>query len=306
MRLFVRVAHAGSLSAAGRQVGLSPASVSRHINALEDELGVRLLNRTSRKLSLTEAGELYLRRAERVLAEIEDTKSLVSQLQVRPSGTLRVHARISLGSQHIAPSLPAFLTRYPDLRVDLWLSDGSVDLVEQGVDVAIRVGKQQDSSLIARKLASSPRLVCGSPAYLDRTRPPRRPDDLVVHNCLTYRFDLGPPAWRFLGRNGLKEVRVSGNLQTNNAEALRTAALAGLGLALLPAWSIDGDLRAGRLRAVLTDYQASPTEFDDGIYAVYQQTRHLSAKVRIFVDYLVDVFRERGDWARLTAISKAL
>lgn len=295
-RLFLHVAQAGSFSAAARQVGLSPASVSRQMNALEEALGVRLMNRTSRSLSLTEAGQVYLRRMERILADLEDTRNLISQLHVNPRGTLRVHARISLGSQYIAPALPAFLQHYPDVRIDLWLSDGAVDLVGQDIDVAIRVGQMEDSSMIARKLASSPRLVCGTRDYFSRHDVPRCPGDLASHNCLTYRFDLGPATWRFMRDGKLQEVRVSGNMQTNNAESLRIAALSGLGLALLPAWSVHQDVREGRLRVVLRDYAATPMDFDDGIYAVYSEPRHLPAKTRAFVDYLVDIFRIGSEW----------
>jgi DNA-binding transcriptional LysR family regulator len=295
MRLFIKVVQSGSLSAAGRHFGLSPASVSRHLSALEDDLGVRLLNRTSRKLSLTEAGRLYRQRAERLLLDFDETRDVVAQLAVRPSGTLRVHARISLGSQHIAPLIPDLLLLYPDLHIDLWLADADLDLVEHDIDVAIRVGPLSDSSLIVRKLCSSPRVVCGSPAYLARNPAPMTPDDLVSHNCLTYRFDFGTPIWRFLGKgDALFEIRASGNFQTNNAEALRVAALSGLGLALLPVWSIHDDLAAGRLLCVLEDYEATPTAFDTGIYAVHNSHRYVSAKTRVFIDHLVEAFRNRN------------
>jgi DNA-binding transcriptional LysR family regulator len=295
MRLFIKIVQLGSLSAAGRHFGLSPASISRHLNALEDDLGVRLLNRTSRRLSLTEAGRLYRQRAERLLQDFDETKDVVAQLSVRPSGTLRVHARISLGSQHIAPLIPDLLLLYPDLHIDLWLADADLDLIDHDIDVAIRVGPLSDSSLIARRLCSSPRMVCGSPAYLERNPAPKTPNDLASHNCLTYRFDFGPPIWRFLGRDDvLFEIRASGNFQTNNAEALRVAALSGLGLALLPGWSIHEDLTAGRLISVLEDYNATPTAFDTGIYAVYHSHRYVSAKTRVFIDHLIEAFQSRN------------
>jgi DNA-binding transcriptional LysR family regulator len=297
MQLFVRVVQAGSFSAAGRQVGLSPASVFRHINALEDSLGVKLLNRTSRRLSLTEAGGLYCSRLEHILSEIQDVNSEVSQLELAPRGTLRVHARVSIGSLHLAPILPAFLTKYPEMRIDLHLSDRVVDLVEENIDVALLVGKARGTSAIIRKLASSPRIVCASPGYLATHPAPVRPEDLAGHNCLTFRSEMGQPMWRFMQARELSEIRVSGNLQADNAEVLRVAALHDAGLALLPTWCIGPDLYAGRLRAVLTDYVATAFGFDDGIYVIYQKPRHRAIKTRLFLDYLVQSFRHRTDWS---------
>lgn len=297
MQLFVRVVQAGSFSAAGRQVGLSPASVFRHINALEDSLGVKLLNRTSRRLTLTEAGGLYSARLEHILGEIQDVNAEVSQLQLAPRGTLRVHARVSLGSLHLAPILPHFLRQHPEIRVELHLSDRAVDLVEENIDVAILVGKPRGTSAIMRRLASSPRIVCASPGYLAAHPTLVHPEDLGAHNCLTFRSNMGQPTWRFMRAKELTEIRVSGNLQVDNAEVLRVAAVEGLGLALLPMWCIGPDLKAGRLQALLTDYDATAFSFDDGIYVIYQKSRHHAIKVRLFLDFLVQSFRGRGDWA---------
>lgn len=298
MQLFIRVVEAGSFSAAGRQVGLSPASVFRHINALEDMLGARLLNRTSRTLSLTEAGDLYARRVEQILAQIQETNQEVAQLQLVPRGTLRVHCRLSLGAQYLGPALPAFLERYPELKLDLRLSDRPADMVAENIDVAIRIGQMRDSSLIVRKLATSPRIVCASPLYLSGHPAPATPQDLVGHNCLTYQTEVVFPTWRFLRDGAVQEVRVSGNLQSDHAEIVRLCALSGMGVALLPEWSIGGDLAAGRLWGLLLDYKASPVGFDNGIYAVTQKLRHRSIKVRLFLEYLVALFRERRDWGR--------
>ncbi len=296
MQLYVRVVQAGSFSAAGRQVGLSPASVFRHINALEDMLGTRLLNRTSRKLSMTEAGELYARRVEHILADIQETHAEVTQLQLVPRGTLRVHCRVSLGAQHLAPALPGFLARFPELRIDLQLADRTADLVQENIDVAIIVGKLEDSSLSVRKLASSPRIVCASSDYLARNAAPQQPKDLARHNCLAFRSALGPPIWRFLREQELEEVRVSGTLQADNAEVVRVGALAGVGIAMLPEWLIGMDLAEGRLQPLLMDYEASPIGFDNGIYVVTQLSRHRSVKVRLFLEFLVALFRERRNW----------
>ena len=295
-RLFLQAAQSGSLSAAGREFGLSPASVSRQISSLEDDLGVRLLNRTSRRLSLTEAGQLYLQRAERWLQDLDEMRDEVAQLAVRPRGRLRVQARISLGTQYVAPLIPGLLARFPELDVDLWLTDTALDLTEHGIDVAIRTGQQSDSSLIARRIATSPRLVCASPDYWAAHARPAGPRDLADHNCLIYRFGEAPALWTFRGPDGrATEMRVDGNFQSNNAEALRVATLAGLGVALLPAWSIRDDLLAGRLERALDDHVATATDLDFGIYAVYQSKRHLSAKTRLFIDHLVSEFALR-DW----------
>ena len=295
MQLFTSVVHNGSLSAAGRQFGLSPASVSRQINALEDSLGARLLNRTSRKLTLTEPGEVYFERAEQILHQIDDANSSVSQLERVPRGTLRVHSRILVGTMHIVPALPTFLRRYPEIKVDLLMSNTDIDLVERNVDVDIRIGKLADSWLIARKLAVSERVVCASPTYLDSHAKIKEPADLAGHNCLTYHINMGRTVWRFLDQAGkLVEVPVAGAFQTDYGPALHTATLAGVGIVLMPDWSVRDDLRAGRLRRLFPKHRVSHVEFDNGIYAVYQQSRHLSIKVRVFVDFVAALFRNRA------------
>jgi len=290
MRLFVCAVREGSFSAAGRRFGLSPASVSRQINALEDALAVRLVNRTSRRLTLTEAGELYCQRAEAILREVSDMNDAVSQFHSAPRGLLRVHCRIMLGTQHVAPALPGFLERYPDIQVDLMLSDGPVDLVGRSVDVDIRIGKLDDSALVVRKLADSERVLCASPCYLARCGEPRVPADLAAHNCLTYRMHMGRILWRFQAPGGaVEEIAVSGNLQVNSGEVLRRAALDGVGIALMPDWSVAEDIRAGRLRRLLPRHRVSFAEFETGVYAVYLHSRHRSAKLQVFIDYLASV-----------------
>ena len=294
MRLFVSVVQSGSLSSAGRQLGLSPASVSRHVKSLEESLGVRLLNRTSRKLTLTEAGEIYYRQAEQILHQIAEANESVAQLQTAPRGTLRVHSRKLIAHQYIVPALPEFLAQYPEIKLELLLSNYPVDLVERNVDVDIRIGKMLDLSLVARKLASSERLVCAAPAYLERHPEIEHPADLAVHNCLTYRLNMGRNIWRFVGsENTLTEVPVSGNFQSDNGQALLVATKAGLGIALMPDWSIRDDLASGRLKHLLPDYRATHMEFENGVYAVYQKSRHMSAKVRLFIDFLAALFKTR-------------
>jgi len=297
MRLFLTVVQTGSLSGAGRQSGLSPASVSRQITALEDDLGVRLLNRTSRRLSLTEAGQVYLEHAERLLQDIDELRDAVSQMAVKPRGTLRIQSRISLGTQHVAPLIPTFLALYPDLKIDLWLTDNDLDLTEHGIDLAIRTGNLSDSTLIGRRLASSPRVICASPEYWAEHGKPATPEALMDHNCLTYRFEFGTAAalWQFRIDTGQSiNIQVAGNFQTNNGEALRVATLSGLGVAMLPAWSVKNHLKAGSLERVLSDYETTVSDLDFGIYAVYLSRRNLSAKTRLFVDHLVTEFSKQG------------
>lgn len=295
MQVFVRVVQDGSLSSAARHLGTSTTSVSRLIGALEDSLGARLLNRTSRKLTLTEAGETYFQHAEQILAQFDEVHQRVAQLQSSPRGMLRIHSRILVGQMFIVPALNDFLLQYPDIKADLMLSNGSVDLVERNIDVDIRIGKLDDSSLVARRLALAERVVCAAPAYLARHAPLVTPQDLTAHNCLTYRLNMGSVQWHFMNRDhATVTVPVQGSLQTDYGPALRTAALAGLGVVLMPDWSVRDDLASGRLVRLFADHRVSFLEFDNGVYAVYQRNRHMSAKVRLFVDHLAAVFDRMG------------
>ncbi|MBL8654376.1 MAG: LysR family transcriptional regulator [Alphaproteobacteria bacterium] len=292
--LFVNVVQLGSLSAAARRCGVSPATVSRIIHSLEEDVGGRLLNRTSRKLNLTEAGEFYYGRIDQILHQIQEANDSVARLQANPRGTLRVHSRMLVGNQYIAPALPEFMRRYPEISVDLTLSNYAIDLIAQNVDVDIRIGKLEDSSLVARKLASAHRIVCAAPSYLKNCPPLEKPIDLTNHNCLTYRINLGRPVWRFIDKAGkLLEVPVAGSLQSDNGPALLGATLAGVGVSVMPDWAVKDDLAAGRLVSVLPGYQASHIEFDNGIYAVFQHATQIPSKVRVFVDYIAAHFKER-------------
>jgi DNA-binding transcriptional LysR family regulator len=293
MRLFVSVVQNGSLSAAGRQLGLSPASVSRHISALEENLGSRLLNRTSRKLTVTEAGDIYFRKVEQILQQVSEANDSVAQLQSVPRGTLRVHSRMLVGHKFIVPAMPSFLEQYPDIRVDLLMSNHVVDLVELDIDVDIRIGKLVDSALVARKLAHSDRVICASPGYLARAAPLNAPADLVNHNCLTYRLNLGKSTWRFRGDDGaISDVPVGGSFQSDNGQAVLCMALDGMGIALMPDWAIRSEVAAGRLRVLFPKYQVTYIDFENGVYAVYQKTRHRSTKVRVFVEFLANLFKQ--------------
>ncbi len=296
MGLFVDVVAAGSFSEAGRRRGLAASSVTRSINALEDALGVRLLNRTTRRLSLTEAGRLYHERSRRILAEVEDARLSVGQLEAVPRGTLRMNVPVVFGRLHVAPALPAFLARYPALQVDLSMTDGFIDLLEEGVDLAVRIGELEDSSLIARRLAPNRRVICASPAYLQRAGVPSAPEDLRAHNCLIYKRQAGRAAWHLRDAQGTVDIEVGGSLRANNADALHAAARGGLGLAILPTWMVGPDIQSGALRRVFADYEVSPGALDASIYAVFPYNRHLSPKVRAMVDFFVERFGESPDW----------
>jgi len=296
MDLFVDVVGAGSFSEAGRRRGLAASSVTRSINALEDDLGVRLLNRTTRRLSLTEAGRLYYERSRRIIAEVEDARLSVTQLEAAPRGTLRLNIPVAFGRLHVVPTLPDFLARYPEVQIDLDMTDAFIDLVEDGVDLAIRIGELQDSSLIARRLAPNNRVICASPDYLRRAGTPIAPDDLRNHNCLIYKRQPTRAVWRLRDTQGTVEIEVSGSLRSNNTDSLHAAALAGLGLTILPTWMVGPDIHRGALEIVFPGYRVSPGAIDTSIYAVFPYNRHLSPKVRAMVDFLAERYRQCMEW----------
>lgn len=290
VRLFAKVVHAGSFSAAGRQSGLSPAAVSRRIAMLEESLGVRLIYRTSRKLTLTEAGETLFENAVKILNQVDELQSVISEYQQSPRGLLHVHTRVPIGVQFLAKVLPRFQKQYPEVQVKLWLTEDQQDLIENKVDVAIRLGNIDEPSLAVRRLwDGSPRLLLASPEYLRRHPPIMQPSDLARHNCLTYldgRSDDGRALWRFKNGADERELRVTGTLQVNNPEVLRQSVLAGCGICLLPLWCFENDLRLGRIVQVLPQYEATPSTFDHHIYVVFEKSRYVSPKIRAFVDYL--------------------
>lgn len=292
MEMFLVVVRRGSFSAAGRATGLSAASVSRYISQMENKLGVRLLNRTTRKLSVTELGRLFYARAENILVDVEGLYAEISEAHAGPQGVLRVHSRVLVGHEHIAPSLSEFVRIYPDIRVDLSLSNENIDLVENNIDVDIRIGKLANSSLIAKKLVSSSRLLVASPAYLSGRPNVEVPHDLVHHQCLTYRRNPEQVVWRFRNeQTPLEEVPIESYLQTNSGTALKLATLEGLGISLMPDWSVRRELQSGALINLLPQFEISFTAFDNGIYAVYPPTRHLAMRTRVFIDYLSTYFR---------------
>jgi molybdate transport repressor ModE-like protein len=292
LQVFVRIAETGSFSAAARDLGLSKSVASKKLAALEDRLGARLINRTTRRLSLTEVGSAFLERAQRILAELEEAERAVGRLSAEPRGVLRVNAPMSFGILHVAPALGDFMTRYPDVSVALDLGDRQVDLVDEGYDVAVRIAALPESSLVARRLAPVRRVVCASPAYWERHGLPVHPRDLGGHEGLIYTYQPLPNEWRFRDGDGSLTVHVDGRLKANNGDALREAALAGLGVCMAPTFIVGEALRTGRLRAVLEDFALDTL----AIYAVYPHRRHLSAKVRAFVDFLAGRFGPRPYW----------
>lgn len=292
MEMFAAVAEQGSFTAAARRLGVSTSAVSKYVIALEDRLGVRLLNRTTRRLSLTEAGRDFREWCERIAADVSEAELSVTSLQTEPRGVLRVNAPMSFGQLHLGPVLSDFLNRYPHVHVDMTMTDRRIDIVEEGYDIAIRIGALADSSLVTRTLAPSRRVVCAAPAYLARHGAPHAPDALAGHNCLRHGPMRGGEDWQFTGPQGDVTVRATGTLAVNNGDMLRLAALAGAGLTYLPTFIVGPDLAEGRLRAVLRDYESRPQP----ISALYAAGRPVAAKVRAFIDHLAACFGDTPYW----------
>lgn len=290
---FVQVAETNSFSEAARRLRTSKSVISRQVSALETELGARLFHRTTRSLTLTEAGQGYFSRVGQILADLEEANLAVTQLQSAPRGTLRINAPMSFGFLHLAPALPDFMARYPEVELDVSMTDRFVDLVDEGFDLAVRIAALQDSSLIARRLAPIRLAVCASPDYLQRHGVPQLPQDLRAHACIVNSNIPSAGEWKFLGADGKPlSVKVESKIAINNGDALRVAALGGLGLTILPTFIVGRDLQAGTLVSVLSDYLAQPL----GLHAVYHHARHLSPKVRAFVDFLAERFGPRPYW----------
>jgi len=295
MAVFTKVVGAGSFSAAARGMNLSQAYVTKQIQELESWLGARLLNRTTRRLSLTEVGSGFYDRCMRILDAIEEARSAAGALQTVPRGRLRINAPVSFGLLHLAPAVTEFLETYPDVSIEMLVNDRVVDLLEGEFDVGVRIGRLRDSSLIARRIAPICLAICAAPAYLARHGAPKTPDDLANHNCLEYTYFESRGEWRLLDPAGSEiAVPVSGRYLANNADVLRSTALAGGGVILAPTFLLGEDLRAGRLVRLLPDYP--PPE--QALHALYPPGRHLSAKVRSFVDFLVARFGGEPVWDR--------
>ena len=290
--VFVNVVEQGGFSAAARQMGLTKSAVSKRINQLESRLGVQLLHRTTRRISLTEAGEAYYQYASQSLTAAQEAEDAVTQMQGQPLGLLRINAPMSFGRMHMAPLVAEFLQRYPGLRLDLVMDDRRVDLIEGGFDLAVRAGTLTDSSLIARKLAPCANLIAASPTYINQFGAPRSPAGLKEHNCLSYAYFSGQQEWTFISPAGPEKIQVDGRFQANNGEALREAALGGLGIARFPSFMIAEEIASGALIRLLPDYDMPEQAF----YLVYPERRHLPAKVRVFVDFMLEKFQSRDPY----------
>lgn len=291
---FVEVVRRGSLSAAAQAMDLPKSNVSRQIEALEKGLGVRLLQRTTRRLSLTDAGRLFYERMSHLTEEIHTLHSEIAELDKKPRGLLRLTAPTEFARIQIAPRLPTFLDQFPEVGVDLAISDRFVDLVKDEIDLAIRFGALRDASLVARRIADDPFILCASPAYLKAAGAPTHPSQLTHHNCLRFvplgeRAGMRGPldSWRFRSSRSVLDVSIKGNLQSHSVAPLITAALAGLGVLIAPLWSVQHLIARGDMRAVLQDFDVAWSVQKRGIYAVYPSTRYLPLKVRAFMDFFI-------------------
>ena len=288
---FVNSATRGSLSAAARIEGVTPAVIGRRIDSLEARLGVKLLLRTTRRLSLTFEGQSFLEECQRILTDLVNAETAVSLGGIRVSGHLKISAPAGFGRRHVVPLVESYMREHPDVRVTLDLSDRLVDLLNEGVDCAVRIGEMLDSSLVSSKLGDMRRAVVASPAYLDRYGTPESPEALHGHNCLSLGQQRG---WLLREAPGgeVVSVKVSGNFECNDGAVLHEWALAGKGLAWRSIWEVGGDLASGRLVSVLDEYAAPPM----GIFAVFPQRKHLPLRVRLFVDHLKKVFGDSLYW----------
>ncbi len=292
MRTFAAVAAAGSFTSAAKKLGISTNLASKYVARLEDRLGVRLMNRTTRSLSLTEVGQAYFARCQQLLDDLEELESSVQQGQTAPRGTLRVTAPQTFGEMYLTGLVAAFLDDQPGLSVDLMLTDRFVDLVDEGFDLAIRIGALEDSSLIARRLADNRIVACAAPAYLARAGTPRRPEDLKDHACIIDTNVRSPMRWPFRIDGARVLVPVDGRFHVNSSRAVHDLLLQGQGIGLSPAYSVGPDIADGRLTQILTEFQVA----DVAVHAVYPHNRYLTPKVRSFVDFLAQRLGPTAEW----------
>jgi DNA-binding transcriptional LysR family regulator len=286
MSSFVAVAEAGSFVAAAELTGMSKAAVSRHVAELEERLGVRLMQRTTRRLSLTDDGLRFLARCKELLASIDEAESELSSSTGNPSGLIRVNAPLTFGVIHLAPLWGRFMDRYPKVTLDVTLGDRIVDLVEEGYDLAIRISNLPSSALVSRTLASTRMVLCASPQYLRVHGTPTHPSELAACRIISFSYWVTRDEWHFMGPEGEVIVRIKSGMHTNNGDTCRFAALDHQGIILQPDFIIEGDLRAGTLVELMPDYRAISL----GIHAVYPSRKHLPLKVRRLIDFLVDAF----------------
>ncbi len=289
MEVFVRIVETGSFSAVARELAMTQPTVSKQLTALERQLKTRLLNRTTRQLSLTEAGSAYYESCKRIIDTVRDAEANLGVLQTQLSGLLRINTSIGLGQAYLGKLVLKFQKQNPGLSIDLSYADRFVDLVEEGMDMAIRVGRLTDSSLAARRIGSTVRSVVATPAYLAKYGTPQVPQDLSNgHNCLLYAYLSSGNEWVFRGDDGPIRVKVSGNFRANNGDAIKQAVLSDLGIAITPDWFVQREIEDGTMKAFLGDFAPPPAE----INAVYPSGRHVSAKVRAFTEFLRAEFQE--------------
>ena len=292
MRVFVTVADKGSMASAGRDLNLSPSVMSKNLSALEDRLGARLLTRTTRSVSLTEVGHAYLDRARRIIGDVDEAEAAVSSVTNAPRGHLRITAPSTFSYRHISPHLPIFREMYPDVEVEMIISDNELNLVENNIDLAIRIALMRDSSLISRKLASNPRAMVASPDYLKKKGKPIHPDDLIKHDIIS--FQLGSPynEWHFFVDNKPKIFTAKGMLQLNHGDAILRSCINNGGICMLSRFVVGRHIAAGTLTSLLENF----LQEDIPIYAVYPSGKHLSPKVRAFLDFLVKTYGSIPYW----------
>ncbi len=294
MGIFAKVAEAKSFSEAARRLGISKSLVSKEVTKLEKALGARLLNRTTRQLSLTEFGAAFYEHCARVVQEAEEAELLVDRLHASPRGVLKCTAPVAFTTLHIARALPEFLAQYPDVQIDLTLGDRPFELAEEGYDLAIRIARDLPPNLVARPIAPINRVVCGTPQYFAARGVPTTPQDLAAHDCVVYTHANPDSIWHLSAEGTDIAVPVRGALKVNDDEVAWQAVRAGLGVSLLPTFIVGDDLQSGRLQAVLTQYLPSERK----LYALYLPNRHLSAKVRVFIDFLLAKFAPPPYWDR--------
>ncbi len=293
MRSFARVVEAGGFAAAARQKGVSRAVVHKQVKKLEEHLGAQLLVRSTRVVKTTDTGAAFYQRCLAVLAEVDSALGAVHEAQGRPGGTLRINAPMSFGTLHMADIICGFMETYPEMRVELSLNDRVVDPLEEGFDVSIRISEPQHStSLATRELTAVKRVLCASPGYLAQHGEPKRPADLSEHRCLHYGYQASGVQWRLVGPEGETSVGVNCTMWSNNGEVLAAAACRDRGIALLPTFIVGACLQAGSLRTIMPNYQPAALT----LCALYPRHRHLSSKVRLFVDCVADAIGERPYW----------
>ncbi|MQA18716.1 MULTISPECIES: LysR family transcriptional regulator [Rugamonas] len=291
---FVEVVSKGSLSAAARAEGIAPAMIGRRLDALESRLGVKLLQRTTRKLALTNEGAAFLEDCQRILAELEEAETAVAERSAHATGHLMISAPAGFGRQHVAPLIPSFLAEHRDVSVTLNMSDRVVDIVGEGIDVAIRIASLSDSNLVSVKLADNERVVVAAPSYLKRYGEPKTLADLAKHNCLAISSEGSQRGWTFRDNGKNVVMKVSGNMGSNDGQVLHDWALAGKGLAWRSMWEVGNEIEAGKLQTVLNEHSAPGND----IYAVFAQRRHLPLRIRAFVDFLRHTYAQPDYWRK--------